>query len=72
MPTPNGYEDITPEDSVVPVYLVPELVTPIFDKPEFSTPDEMIAAQQAQKDMALNKLKKLGLTESEAKAVIGL
>ena len=69
--------DITPEDSVVPVYLI-ELT------------DAEIAAQQAEHqaimsaresarlereaklESALNKLKSLGLTESEAKIIIGL
>lgn len=69
--------DITPEDSVVPVFLV-ELT------------DAEIAAQQAEQEAiqeakttaetarqtklnsAITKLKALGLTESEAKIIIGL
>lgn len=70
MPTPSDYEDITPEDSVVPVYLVPE-IPGMIEQPEFATPDEMIAVQQGLKDSALSKLQKFGMTEEEAKAVIG-
>ena len=69
--------NITPDDSVVPVFLV-ELT------------DAEIAAQQAEQeatkeaketaetarqtklDSAITKLKALGLTESEAKIIIGL
>ena len=72
MPT---IEEITPEDSVAPVYSViyekdePEYVE-LF--PDEISPDEMIAAQEQLKDSAIAKLKKLGLTEDEAKAVIGI
>jgi hypothetical protein len=69
--------DITPDDSVVPVYLV-ELT------------DAEIAAQQAENEAiqeakeqaeteratklasAITKLKALGLTETEAKIIIGI
>ncbi len=69
--------DITPDDSVVPVFLV-ELT------------DAEIAAQQAEQDAiqeaketakteretklasAITKLKALGLTETEAKIIIGI
>jgi hypothetical protein len=69
--------DITPEDSVVPVFLV-------------EPTDAEIAAQQAENeaqleikqnaeteratelDSAITKLEALGLTESEAKIIIGL
>ena len=74
---PKEPNDITPEDSVVPVFLV-ELT------------DAEIAAQQAEQEAiqeakttaetarqtklnsAITKLKALGLTESEAKIIIGL
>lgn len=68
-------EDITPDDSVVPIYSViyeehePEYIA--LSEDEIS-PDEMIAAQQALKESALAKLALLGLTEEEAKAVIGM
>lgn len=68
-------KDITPEDSVVPVYSVvyekhePEYIELVEDE---ISPDEMIAAQQSIRDSALAKLAKLGLTEEEAKAVIGM
>ena len=68
-------EDITPDDSVVPVYSViyekhePEYIELV---PDETSPEEMIAAQQSLKQSALAKLALLGLTEEEAKAVIGL
>ena len=68
-------EDITPDDSVVPVYSVvyekddPEYIELVEDE---TSPDEMIAAQQSLKESALAKLALLGLTEEEAKAVIGM
>ena len=72
MPT---IEDITPDDSVAPVYSV--VYDP--DEPEYVelatdeiSPDEMIAEQLKLKNSALAKLKKYGMTEDEAKAVIGL
>lgn len=71
MPTPDVFEDITPDDSVVPVFLVPD-ASPLFDVPEFETADEMIASHQSLKDSALSKLKNFGLSTDEAKAVIGL
>ena len=67
--------DITPDDSVAPVYLVvyseneEEYVTPSVDE---ISPDEIIAATEAAKQSARAKLALLGLTEEEAKAVIGL
>ena len=69
--------DITPDDSVVPVFLI-------------EPTDSEIAAQQAQHEAiqeaketaetarqtklnsAMTKLKALGLTESEAKIIIGI
>jgi hypothetical protein len=72
--------DITPEDSVVPVYLVELTEKEIAER-------EQLAVQEAERieneeraelerkksiQSALEKLAKLGLTEEEAKAIIGL
>lgn len=68
-------KDITPDDSVVPIYSVvyekhePEYIELVEDE---TSPEEMIAAQQSVKESALAKLALLGLTEEEAKAVIGM
>jgi hypothetical protein len=69
--------DITPDDSVVPVFLV-ELT----DAEIAAQQAEQEAAQEAKEtaetarqtklDSAITKLKALGLTESEAKIIIGL
>lgn len=68
-------EDITPEDSVVPVYLVP--LTPEEDAEreawafeEAQRQAEAVAKEQA-KESARAKLAKLGLTEEEVLALIG-
>lgn len=68
--------DITPEDSIVPVYSV------VFgeDEAEYHVeleldainPDEMIAETNRNREAGLAKLVALGLTEEEAKAVVGL
>ena len=65
----DGLQEITPPDSSVPVYL---LETQLTEVSEWETPDEMIAAHKAVKEAGLAKLVALGLTEEEAKAVIGL
>lgn len=68
-------KDITPEDSVVPVYSVvyekhePEYIELVEDE---ISPDEMIAQTEAAKQSALAKLAALGLTQEEAKAIVGL
>lgn len=68
-------EDITPEDSVVPVYSV------IYSEDEEQyveltenelSPDEKFAKDLELKKSALDKLAKLGLTEEEAKAIAGV
>lgn len=62
-------EDITPEDSVVPVYLVP--LTPEEEAEREQWALEQAAREQAEADKqkaresALAKLAKLGLTEEE-------
>lgn len=72
-------EDITPEDSVVPIYLVP--LTPEQEaerEAEFEAQEqekaqrELEAEQKEQARLsALAKLESLGLTEDELKALIG-
>jgi hypothetical protein len=73
--TPFG-EDITPPDSIVPVYLVPLTEKELAEREQWAIEAaEREAADKAKvsaKESALAKLAKLGLTEEEAKAVIGL
>lgn len=73
-------EEITPEDSVAPVYLVPQTEEDVAELLQFAADEETRQAQleserlakQEAIDSALIKLAKLGLTEEEARAVIGL
>jgi uncharacterized protein YfaA (DUF2138 family) len=69
-------KDITPEDSVVPIYLVPPSEEELAEREQWAIEAaDREAAEQAKLDAresALAKLAKLGLTEEEAKAVIGL
>lgn len=61
--------DITPEDSVAPVYLDTRKQIPV---PEFGPLDQMLADQaetEAARDRAIAKLTSLGLTEDEARAL---
>lgn len=60
------FKDITPEDSVTPVYLD---TTP--QVPLESGPWEQIEAQIASRASGIAKLMKLGLTEEEALAIAG-
>lgn len=68
--------DITPEGSVTPIYLV-ELTQQELDEraqweEEAQAATELEVAKEQAKQSALAKLALLGLTEEEAKAVIGL
>jgi hypothetical protein len=65
--------DITPDDSVVPVFLV-ELTDDEIAQREAENEARETAeiARQTKLDSAITKLKQLGLTESEAKIIIGL
>jgi hypothetical protein len=69
-------KEITPENSVVPVYLVPRTPEEEDERKAWAAEAaDREAAEQAKLDAresALAKLAKLGLTEEEAKAVIGL
>lgn len=67
--------DITPEDSVVPVYSVTyseEDEEYVHLEVDELSPDEKIAEIIKNRQSALAKLALLGLTEEEAKAVIGM
>ena len=72
--------DITPEDSTSPVYLVPlteEQETELRELDIRETASRLLLEEQeakksAARQSALEKLAALGLTEEEAKAVIGL
>ena len=66
-------QDITPEDSVVPVYLEAPTQAELDER---QTNTDAIETQRQERqvkiDSAITKLKALGLTESEAKIIIGL
>lgn len=68
--------DITPEDSLGQVFLVPLTEEEIAEREEAArvekTIEEIEAEKQAAKDSAILKLTKIGLTEEEAKAIVGL
>ena len=68
-------EDITPADSVVPVYLVPLTEEELAEREQWTIEEaEREAAEEAKvlaKEAALAKLAKLGLTEAELAALIG-
>lgn len=69
-------EDVTPADSIVPVYLIPLTEEELAEREQWAIEEaERVAAEEAKiaaKQSALAKLAKLGLTEEEARAVIGL
>lgn len=68
--------DITPEDSLGQVFLVPLTEDEIAEREEAAmvekTIEEIEAEKQAAKDSAILKLTKIGLTEEEAKAIVGI
>lgn len=72
--------DITPEDSVVPVYLVPLTEEEEAEREAMAAQaeadriaaEEAEVAKQAAKEAAVAKLVKLGLTKEEAEAFAGL
>lgn len=66
-------QDITPADSVVPVYLEPPTKAELDErKAQQDVLESARLEREAKLESALNKLKSLGLTESEAKIIIGL
>lgn len=54
-----------------PVAFFDEYIEPPQETPEWETPEEMMAYHQSLRESALKKLKNFGLTEEEAKTVIG-
>ena len=66
-------KDITPEDSVVPVYLVPLTSEEEAERESWvATAEAEAQAKESLHQSALAKLQKLGLTEDEAKAIVGI
>ena len=69
-------EDITPPESVVPVYLVPPTEEELEEKKQWALEDKQRKQEEQAKEeaklSALDKLAKLGLTEEEAKAIVGI
>ena len=69
-------KDITPQDSVVPIYLVPPTEEEQAELERLAEAERLATQLQEQKELArvsaIQKLANLGLTEEEAKAVIGL
>lgn len=65
--------EITPEESVSPIYLVPITSEQTSEIASISapSPEEMKIEQDILRQAAINKLVALGLTEDEALAVIG-
>ena len=69
--------DVTPDDSVVPVFLIEptdaEIAAQQAENEAMQEAKETAeTARQTKLDSAITKLKALGLTESEAKIIIGL
>ena len=69
--------EITPNDSVVPIFLVEPTDSEILAKEakhqaQQEAKETAETARQTKLDSAITKLKALGLTESEAKIIIGL
>jgi hypothetical protein len=65
--------EITPDDSVVPVFLEEPTQAELAERQAIQEAKETAeTARQTKLDSAITKLKALGLTESEAKIIIGL
>lgn len=68
-------EDITPADSVVPVYLVPLTEEELAEREQWAIEaaerEAAELAKVAAKEAAIAKLAKLGLTEAEVQALLG-
>ena len=54
------------------IFVCDTIIPAPVEKVEWDTPEEMIAAHNAVKDSAVKKLKDIGLTEEEAKAIVGV
>jgi hypothetical protein len=72
---PKGTEDITPEDSACPVYRVSISKEQQTEMNRLNAESEKLRADEQAKELArqsaLIKLSKLGLTEDEARAIVG-
>jgi hypothetical protein len=72
----DNLQEITPEDSVVPIYLAEpteeSIADEAFRRAEFEAMTAELEAKNAVKQSALQKLSQLGLTEDEARAIIGI
>jgi hypothetical protein len=69
-------KEITPPESIVPIYLIPPTEEELTERKKLQLEAEQRASEEQDKidakESALAKLAKLGLTEEEAKAVIGI
>ena len=69
-------QEITPNDSVVPIYLVPLTKEEIEERKQLEIQNQQRKQEEQGREeartSALNKLAKLGLTEEEVKAIIGI
>lgn len=70
----SNIENITPEDSFVPVFLVTptkdEMAEMILADKENSSKEQRVLEQEQKKQSAIDKLKVLGLTDEEISAII--
>ena len=68
-------EDITPEDSIVPIYLVPLTDEEQISRDEWNdyiiSRDLEFEKKEIAKESALSKLEKLGITQEELSALLG-
>lgn len=62
--------DITTNEDII--FICDTIIPAPVEQCEWETPDEMIAAHKLVKDSAMQKLTAFGLTEEEAKAIVGL
>ena len=69
-------KDITPEESVSPIYLVPLTEEEILQRKEMQLEQDKRMQEELDKlknkESAIAKLLKLGITEEEAKAIAGV
>ena len=76
---PDGAEDVTPTDSIVPVYLIPDTPEQIAEKEQWAkdeaarikAEEKAATAKAKAHETAVAKLEKLGLTVEEISAIIG-
>lgn len=66
-------QDITPDDSIVPIYLEETTQVELAERQAIQEAKETAETERATKlASAITKLKALGLTETEAKIIIGI